>query len=93
MPWWRPATEIVLCEDARCWGRSAFGLVDMFLPAFHRSWTAGLSANFSWTLAFGAGSGRRPGGSDEYATTDPRPRCCLPCNSARSAFSISAAGV
>lgn len=51
MPWWAESAErITICEDARCWGRSAFGLVDFFLPAFTRTWTATFSANFSWTL-------------------------------------------
>jgi uncharacterized protein (DUF2235 family) len=51
MPLWADSAErITICEDARCWGRSAFGLVDYFVPSFARYWTSAFSAHFSWTL-------------------------------------------
>jgi uncharacterized protein (DUF2235 family) len=52
MPIWANyVPRLRICEDARCWGRSAFGLLDYVLPGFASPWTSAFSANFSWTLA------------------------------------------
>jgi uncharacterized protein (DUF2235 family) len=52
MPWWASyLPRLRICEDARCWGRSAFGVLDYILPSFTSPWTSAFSANFSWTLA------------------------------------------
>lgn len=52
MPFWPSnVPRLRICEDARCWGRSFFGVLDYFLPSFVSPWTSTLSENFSWTLA------------------------------------------
>jgi uncharacterized protein (DUF2235 family) len=52
MPFWPSnVPRLRICEDARCWGRSVFGVLDYFLPGFLAPWTSALSENFSWTLA------------------------------------------
>jgi uncharacterized protein (DUF2235 family) len=51
MPWWgKDADPLNLCDDARCWGRSAVGLLDYVLPDFARQWTTAFSDNLDWTL-------------------------------------------
>ncbi|MET1110571.1 MAG: DUF2235 domain-containing protein [Allosphingosinicella sp.] len=55
LPWWgKDADPLNLCDDARCWGRSAVGLLDYVLPDFARFWTAGFSENLDWTLVLAA---------------------------------------
>ncbi|HEX6375321.1 MAG TPA: DUF2235 domain-containing protein [Allosphingosinicella sp.] len=51
MPWWgKDADSLELCDDARCWGRSAVGLLDYVVPDFARYWTSALSDNLDYTL-------------------------------------------
>jgi uncharacterized protein (DUF2235 family) len=51
MPLWGShAPALRICEDARCWARSGFGLLDYVLPGFARTWTSAFSAHFSVTL-------------------------------------------
>ena len=46
MPLWGTgANDLAVCEDARCWGSSAVGLLDFVLPAFATTWTRAFSAN------------------------------------------------
>lgn len=52
MPLW-PGTipNLRVCDDARCWGRSAIGLLDYVLPQFATVWTRAFTAHAGWFLA------------------------------------------